>query len=78
VAWNCIAVLGTAIIAHARNGHIFVYSMLKRRKHAEMMQITLDKPEMLVECPPCGYRSLFVTPNKVFCLLPNGRVLVCY
>jgi hypothetical protein len=78
VPWNSVAVLGSVLVAHAQNGRVYAYSLLNDRKNKRTMQLTTDAPEMLVECPPCGYRSLYVTPNKVFCLQANGSVLVCY
>jgi hypothetical protein len=76
-SWNCVAVCGTALIAHAASGQLFCYSMLRRRHSKLTMELTTDK-ENTVPCSEVGHRSLYVTPNRLYCLLGDGRVLICF
>jgi len=71
--WNCVAALGTALVAHGRDGSLHVFSMLDRRKGSHQP----DALTRAVGLTPCerGYRSLHVTPTHVHCLLWDGRVL---
>jgi len=70
--YNCVAALGTAVVAHERGGGLFVFSMLEHRgAQVNMPDMTSYMPTVPVDS---GYRSLYVTSAQIFCLLPDGRL----
>jgi len=72
-AWNCVAALGTALVAHGRDGSLHVFSMLERRV-GRAQPDPLTRETALTKCER-GYRSLYVTATVVTCLLWDGRLL---
>lgn len=72
---NCVAVLGTLLVAHSSSGEISLYSMLKKPPTGSDGALASTVADPNIPAVTRYYPSLYVRSCNITCLMPDGSVV---